>query len=137
MGSLGVLLGLRRRAEPSTPCVPFTLFLPTTEYSVAKWYSRVFKFSLCLMMLDFFLNVIWLPIGASKTYGLRTAHEAFWDTCMWSSSFLLDTLGLSIRQWYRGTSSMELVFVLVSLTATCHSSWILRRSPLVSSPLVS
>ena len=34
------------------------------------------------MMLDFFLNIIWLPIGASKTYGLRTAQEAFWDTCM-------------------------------------------------------
>lgn len=54
----------------------------TTEYSVAKWYSRIFKFSLGLMMLDFFLNIIWLPIGASKTYGLRTAQEAFWDTCM-------------------------------------------------------
>jgi len=91
LGGLGVLLALRRRTEPSALCVPFTSFLPTAEYPAAKWYSKVFKFSLGLMMLDFFLNVIWLPIGASKTYGLRTAQEAFWDTCMCAYSLLLDT----------------------------------------------
>lgn len=80
VGSLGVLLDRRGCAEPSASCVPFTPFLPTTDYPVAKWYSRVFKFSLGLMMLDFFLNIIWFPIGASKTYGLRTAQQAFWDT---------------------------------------------------------
>ena len=92
MGSFGVLFVLRCRFEPPASCVPFTAFLPLplpiAEYSVAKWYSKIFKFSLGLMMLDFFLNVIWLPIGASKTYGLRTAHEAFWDTCIWLSFFL-------------------------------------------------
>lgn len=31
-------------------------------------------------MLDFFLNIIWLPIGAHNTYGLRTAKEAFMTT---------------------------------------------------------
>ncbi|CCA75707.1 hypothetical protein PIIN_09697 [Serendipita indica DSM 11827] len=45
-----------------------------------RWYSRVFKFSLALMMLDFFLCIIWLPIGASKTYGLRSTHDAFMTT---------------------------------------------------------
>ena len=89
VGSFGVFLAFRRRTEPSASCVPFTSFLPTTEPSAAKWYSRVFKFSLGLMMLDFFLNVVWLPIGASKTYGLRTTQEAFWDTCMCFPRFSL------------------------------------------------
>ncbi|THV00551.1 hypothetical protein K435DRAFT_818286 [Dendrothele bispora CBS 962.96] len=42
-----------------------------------KWYSAVFKFSMGLIMLDFFLCVIWLPIGVSKTYGFRNAKEVF------------------------------------------------------------
>ena len=88
LGSLRVFLVPRHCTEPPSSCVPFTSFLPTTEHFAAKWYSVVFKFSLGLMMLDFFLNVIWLPIGASKTYGIRTAQEAFWDTCMCSSLFL-------------------------------------------------
>ncbi|KAG9046874.1 hypothetical protein FS837_003489 [Tulasnella sp. UAMH 9824] len=33
------------------------------NYLPSRWYSRVFKFSLGLMMLDFFLCVIWLPIA--------------------------------------------------------------------------
>lgn len=31
-------------------------------------------------MLDFILNIVWLPIGASQTYGFRTANEAFLTT---------------------------------------------------------
>lgn len=34
-------------------------------------------------MLDFFLCVIWLPIGAKRTYGFRSAHEVFTMTCMY------------------------------------------------------
>jgi hypothetical protein len=34
------------------------------------------------MMLDFFLCLIWLPIRASQTYGLRSTHDAFMTTCM-------------------------------------------------------
>ena len=36
------------------------------------------------IILDFFLCVIWLPIGASKTFGLRTAKEVFTVTCEFS-----------------------------------------------------
>ena len=53
-------------------------------------------------MLDFFLNVIWLPIGASKTYGIRTAQEAFWDTCMCSSH---SSLSSSDSQLDNGTGA--------------------------------
>lgn len=31
-------------------------------------------------MLDFFLNLIWLPIGTAQTWGFRTPHEAFMTT---------------------------------------------------------
>jgi amino acid transporter len=31
-------------------------------------------------MLDFFLNLIWLPIGTAQTWGFRTTHEAFMTT---------------------------------------------------------
>jgi len=31
-------------------------------------------------MLDFFLNVIWLPIGTANTIGFRTAEQAFMTT---------------------------------------------------------
>ena len=48
---------------------------------LARWYSGVFKFALFIIGLDFILCVIWLPIGVSKTYGFRTAKEAFLTTC--------------------------------------------------------
>ncbi|PBL01910.1 hypothetical protein ARMGADRAFT_1023285 [Armillaria gallica] len=47
------------------------------NYLPPKLYSAVFRFSTALMMLDFLLCVIWLPIGVSKTYGFRDAKEVF------------------------------------------------------------
>ncbi|KAG6845831.1 hypothetical protein H0H87_002519 [Tephrocybe sp. NHM501043] len=54
------------------------------NYLPPRLYSVVFKFSLGLMMLDFFLCLIWLPIGVSRTYGFRTASEVFTQTCTYS-----------------------------------------------------
>lgn len=31
-------------------------------------------------MLDFILNIVWLPIGTAQTWGFRTTHEAFMTT---------------------------------------------------------
>ncbi|CAE6493397.1 unnamed protein product, partial [Rhizoctonia solani] len=50
------------------------------NYLPPRIYSAVFKFSMCLMILDFLLCIIWLPIGVSKTYGFRSAHDAFLTT---------------------------------------------------------
>ncbi|KZS94122.1 amino acid transporter [Sistotremastrum niveocremeum HHB9708] len=50
------------------------------NYLPPRWYSGVFKFAIFIIMLDFFLCLIWLPIGVSKTYGFRTAKEAFLTT---------------------------------------------------------
>lgn len=37
----------------------------------------MFYLSSSMVMLDFFLNMIWLPIGTHNTWGFRTASEAF------------------------------------------------------------
>ncbi|KAF8263194.1 amino acid permease-domain-containing protein [Lactarius quietus] len=43
----------------------------------AFWYKAVFRFSLFIIMLDFFLCLIWLPIAVHNTYGFRSAKEVF------------------------------------------------------------
>ncbi|PWY66630.1 amino acid permease [Aspergillus eucalypticola CBS 122712] len=50
------------------------------NYLPPRFFKWVFYFSSFIVMLDFFLNVIWLPIGAANTWGFRTAEEAFMST---------------------------------------------------------
>ncbi|KAF8131166.1 hypothetical protein EV363DRAFT_1584023 [Boletus edulis] len=47
------------------------------NYLPPRLYSGVFKFSVALLMLDFFLCLTWLPVGVSKTYGFRSASDVF------------------------------------------------------------
>ncbi|PPQ68655.1 hypothetical protein CVT24_005386, partial [Panaeolus cyanescens] len=47
------------------------------NYLPPRVYSLIFRLSIGLMMLDFFLCVIWLPIGVSRTYGFRSAKDVF------------------------------------------------------------
>ncbi|KAJ5907137.1 Thiamine transporter thi9 [Penicillium subrubescens] len=49
-------------------------FLPPRYFKYVFWVSAGF------VMLDFFLNLIWLPIGTAQTWGFRTTHEAFMTT---------------------------------------------------------
>ena len=51
------------------------------NYLPPRLYSLIFRLSIFLMMLDFFLCLIWLPIGVSKTYGFRSAKDVFTMTC--------------------------------------------------------
>ncbi len=51
------------------------------NYLPPKWYSNVFRVSMAIYALDFFLSVVWLPIGVSKTYGFRSAKDVFTLTC--------------------------------------------------------
>jgi len=51
------------------------------NYLPPKWYKAVFRFSLFIMMLDFFLCLIWLPIAVHNTYGFRSAKFVFTSTC--------------------------------------------------------
>ncbi|KAL7413172.1 amino acid/polyamine transporter I [Mrakia frigida] len=50
------------------------------NYLPPRAYSWVFKGSMFLMLLDFLLCLIWLPIGAARSYGIRSASEAFMTT---------------------------------------------------------
>lgn len=45
-----------------------------------RYFKHIFRWSAALVMVDFFLNIIWLPIGTAQTIGFRTAHEAFMTT---------------------------------------------------------
>jgi len=47
------------------------------NYLPPRMYSIFFRLSILLMMIDFFLCLIWLPIGVSKTYGFRPAKDVF------------------------------------------------------------
>src|SRR6267142_4006944 len=42
-----------------------------------RWYKAVFRFMLFILMLDFFLCLIWLPIAVHNTYGFRSAKFVF------------------------------------------------------------
>jgi len=85
------------------------------NYLPPRMYGWIFKFSSALMMLDFFLCMIWLPIGVSRTYGFNDAKYVFTSTCMSFSLFLLYTRAQSAhRQWYWRSCGMELDPFVVS-----------------------
>jgi amino acid transporter len=50
------------------------------NYLDPKTYRNIFRLATGIIMLDFFLNIIWLPIGVSKTYGFQTAKWVFTET---------------------------------------------------------
>ncbi|KAJ7129878.1 amino acid/polyamine transporter I [Mycena crocata] len=47
------------------------------NYLPPKWFARTFRLTVVLLLIDFFLSVVWLPIGVSRTYGFRSAKEVF------------------------------------------------------------
>lgn len=61
----------------------------SVNYLPPRFYSTAFRLSIVIMMLDFFLCVIWLPIGVSKTYGFRSAKEVFTTTCNAPTVYIL------------------------------------------------
>ena len=48
--------------------------------SVARYFKWIFTLSSSVVILDFVLNLIWLPIATSKTIGFRSTHDAFMTT---------------------------------------------------------
>ena len=60
------------------------------NYLPPKWYKGVFRFSVFILMLDFFLCLIWLPIAVHNTYGFRSAKFVFTSTCMSNDIFMVD-----------------------------------------------
>lgn len=43
------------------------------NYIPPRWYKYAFKLAAIVQLIDFLLNVIWLPVGVSKTYGFQDA----------------------------------------------------------------
>jgi amino acid transporter len=52
----------------------------SANYLSPKSYSMIFRIAVGVILLDFFLNVIWLPIAVSKTYGFQDATYVFTQT---------------------------------------------------------
>jgi amino acid transporter len=59
---------------------PLYLWPVTTLIIIARVFRYIFWLSTGAVFLDFVLNLVWLPIGAHETYGLRTAEQAFMTT---------------------------------------------------------
>lgn len=49
----------------------------SVQYLPPHLYRYVFRSATGVVMLDFFLNLIWFPIGVATTYGFRSAKYAF------------------------------------------------------------
>ncbi|KAL1614700.1 hypothetical protein SLS54_009573 [Diplodia seriata] len=47
---------------------------------VPRYFRWVFYASSFTVVLDFVMNLIWLPIGTANTYGFRSTHDAFMTT---------------------------------------------------------
>ncbi|KAF5617291.1 amino-acid permease, partial [Fusarium tjaetaba] len=45
-----------------------------------RYFKWIFSVSSSVVILDFVLNLIWLPIATSKTLGFRSTHDAFMTT---------------------------------------------------------
>lgn len=45
-----------------------------------RYFKWIFYLSSAFVVLDFVLNMVWLPVATSKTYGFRSAHDAFMTT---------------------------------------------------------
>lgn len=57
------------------------LFLSlSANYLSPKSYSLIFRLATGIIILDFLLNVIWLPIAVSKSYGFQSAEYVFTQT---------------------------------------------------------
>ena len=50
------------------------------NYLNPKTYKYIFRIATAIIMIDFFLNVIWLPIAVSKSYGFKSAEYVFTQT---------------------------------------------------------
>jgi amino acid transporter len=64
--------------------LPRTIILESNDPSLIPFTARLFRYvfylSSSFVLLDFLLNIIWLPIGTANTWGFQTTREAFMTT---------------------------------------------------------
>lgn len=54
--------------------------LQTSNRQIARYFKWIFAASTAFVLLDFALNMIWLPVATSRTIGFRSASDAFLTT---------------------------------------------------------
>ena len=105
-------------------------------------YRLVFRVATAFVMLDFFLNIIWLPIAVSKTYGFQPASFVFLQTYNetgappvwnWMLSFYI-TAGILVGFEAPGHISEETKDA--SLTAARGIFWSALASALSGLPII-
>lgn len=58
----------------------FLFFAIGMNYLNPKHYKLIFRLATGIILLDFLLNIIWLPIGVHNTYGFQSAEFVFTQT---------------------------------------------------------
>jgi amino acid transporter len=58
----------------------FLAFAVLMNYLPPRLYKYVFKIATGVIILDFLMNVIWLPIGVANSYGFQSAEWVFTST---------------------------------------------------------
>ncbi|KAK5111814.1 hypothetical protein LTR62_004734 [Meristemomyces frigidus] len=119
------------------------LFLSISmNYLSPKTYSMIFRIATGIILLDFFLNIIWLPIAVSKTYGFQDAKYVFTQTYNetgappvwnWMLSFYV-TAGILVGFEASGHISEETKNA--SITAARGIFWSAVASAAIGFPLV-
>lgn len=111
------------------------------NYLNPSTYSKIFRAAVYIILLDFVLNMIWLPIGVSKTYGFQdssyllatyneTGAPPVWN---WMLSYFI-TAGILVGFEASGHISEETKDA--SLTAARGIWWSAVASALIGFPLV-
>ena len=112
------------------------------NYCDPKIYRWIFRIATYLILLDFVLNLIWLPIGVSQTYGFQTAEYVFTQTYNetgappvwnWMLSYYV-TAGILVGFEAAGHISEETQNA--SVTAARGIFWSALASALIGFPLV-
>jgi amino acid transporter len=112
------------------------------NYCDPKVYRWIFRIATYLILLDFVLNLIWLPIGVSQTYGFQTAEYVFTQTYNetgappvwnWMLSYYV-TAGILVGFEASGHISEETQNA--SVTAARGIFWSALASALIGFPLV-
>lgn len=112
------------------------------NYLDPKTYKTIFRLATGVILLDFFLNVIWLPIAVSKSYGFHDAEYVFLQTYNetgappvwnWMLSFYV-TAGILVGFEASGHISEETQNA--SVTAARGIFWSAVASAVIGFPLV-
>lgn len=112
------------------------------NYLNPRTYKTIFRVATAVIMLDFFLNIIWLPIAVSKTYGFQSAKWVFTETYNetgappvwnWMLSFYV-TAGILVGFEASGHISEETINASVTAARGIFSSAV--ASALLGFPIV-